>query len=160
VHRLAARVGQRDLLALGERQTAALQVAAAAWPHAAARGHPARALLAISAAARSARQLLANRRRRPDRLVDRTLEACPRVGGNGNHGEELLTRDSGSTGKLLLVRPPRVRLPGLVRAGAIVAGVALAVSWSDELGQITALCLGAALVALVEVIVALAGPLD
>jgi hypothetical protein len=88
------------------------------------------------------------------------VELAPRVGGNGNHGEELLTRDSGSTVKLLLVRPPRLRLPGLVRAGAIVAGVALAVSWSDELGQITALCLGAALVALVEVIVALAGPLD
>ena len=45
--RLSACAGQRDLLALGERQAAALELAPAARAHAAARRHPARALLAI-----------------------------------------------------------------------------------------------------------------
>jgi hypothetical protein len=44
-----ARAGQRDLLALGKRQAAALEIPAATWPHAAAVRHPGRALLAIRA---------------------------------------------------------------------------------------------------------------
>ena len=47
--RLAAGPAQRDLLTLGKRQAAALQVASAAGAHAATRSHPARALLAIRA---------------------------------------------------------------------------------------------------------------
>ncbi|HWI05948.1 MAG TPA: hypothetical protein VNT54_00355 [Solirubrobacteraceae bacterium] len=47
--RLAARDAQRDLLALSERQAAALEISAAARANAAARGDPARALLAIRA---------------------------------------------------------------------------------------------------------------
>jgi hypothetical protein len=47
--RLAARSGQRDLLALAERQAAALQITTAARTNAAARRDPARSLLAIRA---------------------------------------------------------------------------------------------------------------
>src|SRR3954454_13869972 len=50
---LAARVSERDLLALAERQASALKTAAAPREHAAAGGHPARALFAVRAHLRS-----------------------------------------------------------------------------------------------------------
>ena len=67
--RLAACTGQRDLLTLPERQATAPEVAPAARPHAAARGHPARALLAIGTHCHGGvSDELAALQRRPERL--------------------------------------------------------------------------------------------
>jgi hypothetical protein len=68
-HRFPARASQRDLLALGERQAATPEIAPAAWAHATAGGHPARALLAVGARLHGGvSDELAGLQRRPERL--------------------------------------------------------------------------------------------
>jgi hypothetical protein len=66
-HRLTRRAPDRDLLALGERQTPTLQIPPAARTHTTLRGQPPSALLAIRAGlGRRGRDELATRHRRPE----------------------------------------------------------------------------------------------
>src|SRR4051812_17071471 len=88
---LAARVSERDLLARAERQASALQTAAAPRAHAAAGGHPARALLAVRAHLRSGiRDELPALQRRPERL-----HHLRHLAGDEPRHPPLLTRSRG-----------------------------------------------------------------
>jgi hypothetical protein len=67
--RLTAGAAQRDLLTLGERQTAALQIAPAAWPHATRLAQPRQAAMAVRAGDRGRiGEELASLQRGPERL--------------------------------------------------------------------------------------------